>query len=410
MNNPSQPEPLPAKSPPEPPASTRAFLKDVLLCSLGAYGGPESHLGVFLRQLVEKRGYCTEDELLELNALCTMLPGPSSTQTIVALGHKLGGPRLAGLTMLVWALPAVILMTLASFLYTYLARLGFIQEVTRFLAPMAIGFVVFAGVRITGKVLKTLGDVVIFAVSAGVTVFYRQPWVFPLVLLAAGGIGILRPRGNPLTRNSPSSPVKAPWGYLAAFAGIALAGISLATLLHQPLVQLFESFYRYGYLVIGGGQVVVPLMQSELVDGREYMTNQEFLSGFGLVQGLPGPMFSFAAYAGGMAARPLGALGQVGGGLIGAVGIFLPGLLLLFFIYPLWQRFRSQPVIQRALEGIKAAAGGLVASAAVVLLAAQGISPLPLGVTALSTGLLLFTRLPPPLLVMGSIIAGIMVQ
>lgn len=90
----------------------RTFLKDVFICSLGSYGGPEAHYGVFTDQMVIKKNYLAEEELVELIALTGILPGPSSTQTIVAIGYKMGGPLLALLTMLVWALPVLILMTL----------------------------------------------------------------------------------------------------------------------------------------------------------------------------------------------------------------------------------------------------------------------------------------------------------
>ena len=100
--------------------SQTAFLKDVLIASLGAYGGPEAHMGVLSDQLVHKKGYLTEEELVELIALCSILPGPTSTQTIVAIGYKTGGPLLAFLTMMVWALPVLLVMTLLSFLYQFL--------------------------------------------------------------------------------------------------------------------------------------------------------------------------------------------------------------------------------------------------------------------------------------------------
>lgn len=95
----------------------RSFLRDVFICSLGAYGGPEAHMGVFLDQMVTKNRYLTEDELVELMALCSILPGPTSTQTLVSIGYKTGGPLLALLTILVWALPVLVAMTLLSFLY-----------------------------------------------------------------------------------------------------------------------------------------------------------------------------------------------------------------------------------------------------------------------------------------------------
>jgi chromate transporter len=97
------------------------FLKDVLICSLGAYGGPEAHMSVFLNRMVGKRKYLTESDLIELMALCSILPGPTSTQTMVSIGYRMGGPKLALFTMLVWALPVLIAMTVLSFLYQFLS-------------------------------------------------------------------------------------------------------------------------------------------------------------------------------------------------------------------------------------------------------------------------------------------------
>ncbi len=136
----------------------------------------------------------------------------------------------------------------------------------------------------------------------------------------------------------------------------------------QPLLQIFESFYRYGYLVIGGGQVVVPLMYSELVEVNRYMTSQEFLTGFGLVQGLPGPMFSFSAYAGGLAARGGSAFHQILGAVAGGIAIFLPGILLIFFVYPVWEDLKEIRGIRVALRGIAPVAAGLIAVAALILM------------------------------------------
>jgi chromate transporter len=127
------------------------------------------------------------------------------------------------------------------------------------------------------------------------------------------------------------------------FAVFAVGSLVLTLVWDNRIVHLFESFYRYGYLVIGGGQVVVPLMYSELVEVNQYMTSQEFLTGFGLVQGLPGPMFSFSAYAGGMAARGGSALLQVAGAAAGGIAIFLPGLLLIFFCLPDMGKFEADP-------------------------------------------------------------------
>ena len=132
----------------------RTFLKDVFICSLGSYGGPEAHYGVFTHQLVVKKKYLSEEELVELIALCSILPGPSSTQTIVSIGHKMGGSLLALLTMLVWSLPVLIMMTLLSFLYEFLAYMNISEEGLRYIGPMAVGFIIVASFHIGRKVIK----------------------------------------------------------------------------------------------------------------------------------------------------------------------------------------------------------------------------------------------------------------
>ncbi len=131
--------------------SWKTFLLDVFICSLGAYGGPEAHFGVFTDQLVIKKKYLTEEELVELIALTGILPGPSSTQSIMAIGYKIGGIKLAILTMLVWALPVLIVMTGLSFLSQLLVTLNISQEGLRFVGPMAVGFIIIAAYRIGKK-------------------------------------------------------------------------------------------------------------------------------------------------------------------------------------------------------------------------------------------------------------------
>jgi len=147
-------------------------------------------------------------------------------------------------------------------------------------------------------------------------------------------------------------------------------------------------------------------MHTELVQVRQFMTNEEFLTGYGLVQGLPGPMFSFAAYAGGMAARGATAWRQTLGAVAGGIGIFLPGLLLIYFVYPVWEQLKQIRAIRIGLRGINAVAGGLIAIAAVILMQASGFQAENLVVTALSITLLASRKVPAPLIVVAALVAG----
>ena len=136
------------------------------------------------------------------------------------------------------------------------------------------------------------------------------------------------------------------------------------------------------------------------------MTNQEFLTGYGLVQGLPGPMFSFSAYAGGMAARGGSTLTQILGAIAGGIGIFLPGLLLIFFIYPIWENLKKIKGIKVSLKGINAVAGGLIAIAAIILMQKSGFGIDNIIVTILTIVLLMTKKIPAPLIVLLALITG----
>lgn len=383
--------------------SSRTFLKDVFICSLGAYGGPEAHYGVFTDQLVIKKKYITEEELIELIALTGILPGPSSTQTIVAVGYKMGGRKLALLTMLVWALPVLILMTLLSFLSQFLGAMNLSQEGFRYIGPMAVAFIVMAAYRIGRKVVSDKMTLLLLLFGALTTYFIREAWIYPLVLLIGGIVSILASKEKDLWNRVKISP---PWKYLIAFAFFAVGSLVLSLIFNNRIIDIFESFYRYGYLVIGGGQVVVPLMYSEMVEISQYMTSQEFLTGFGLVQGLPGPMFSFSAYAGGMAARGGSVLTQVLGATAGAVGIFLPGLLLIYFVYPVWEKLKKIKGIKTSLKGITAVAAGLIAAAAVLLMQKSGFHIDNFVIMLITLALLFTKKIPAPLIVLGVLLSG----
>jgi chromate transporter len=385
---------------------TKDFLKDVFICSLGAYGGPEAHFGVFIDQMVTKKKYLTEEEMVELVALCSILPGPTSTQAIVSMGYKTGGSMLAFLTMIVWALPVLTAMTILSFLYQFLDIMDVSSDGLRFIGPMAVGFIIVATYKIGKKVITDRMTLLLMIFGGVTTYFIKAPWIFPVVLMIGGFVSVFYSAEADLWNRVKLNP---PWKYLIAFLSLAIGGVILTLVWDNRLFHIFESFYRFGYLVFGGGQVVVPVMFSELVEVRQYMTAQEFLTGYGLVQGLPGPMFSFSAYAGGMATRGGSVFYQVLGSIVGGIGIFLPGLLLIYFVYPIWENLKKIRGIKVSLRGINAVAGGLIAVAAVVLMQRSGFALENLIVT-LSTMILLVTKkIPAPFIVVLVLAAGFII-
>lgn len=194
--------------------SRTSFLKDVFICSMGAYGGPEAHMSVFMDQMVIKRRYLSEEELVELIALCSILPGPTSTQTIVAIGYKKGGPLLALLTMLVWAAPALMVMTALSFLYAFMVYRNIPSDILRFIGPMAVGFIVLAAFRIGRKVVTDKQTGLLMLIGGVATYFIRAPWIFPLILLFGGLVSILCRGENDIWNRTRLSPQ---WRYLIIF-------------------------------------------------------------------------------------------------------------------------------------------------------------------------------------------------
>jgi|SRR5690554_2952762 len=305
--------------------------------------------------------------------------------------------------MIVWALPAVVIMGALSFLGHLLGFLHVSTEVLRFIGPMAVGFIVLAAFRISKKVVIDRLTAVIMVIATIITLFIRDPWVFPLVLVLGGFVSVIASREKQLFTKISVQP---PWFYLVVFALLAVFLLAATLAFDEKLVHLAESFYRYGYLVFGGGQVVVPVMYSELVEVQSYMTDREFLTGYGLVQGLPGPMFSFAAYAGGMAARGSSWPVQVIGAILGGIGIFLPGLLLIYFVFPIWTQLKQLKAVRIALQGIGAVAGGMIVAAAVILLRTSGFTLVNLAVTVFSILLLASRRVPAPLIVLLALGAG----
>jgi chromate transporter len=382
---------------------TLQFLKDVLICSLGAFGGPEAHYGVFLDQMVQKKNYVTEEEMIELIALCGVLPGPSSTQTMVSIGYKVGGMKLAWLTLLVWALPAMAIMTLFSFVYQLFDFSDTFQNGIRYLGPMAVGFIVAAAFGIGKKVVKDKLTFFLLIIGALVTYFYRSPWIFPAILILGGVISTFVSNEKQIFNHVKLNP---PWKYLIAFFVFAIGSVLLAMVWDNHIFYLFESFYRYGYLVFGGGQVVIAVMYSDLVELHKFMTSEQFLAGYGLVQGMPGPMFSFASYVGGLASTEKGALYQIFAAFASGVGIFFPGTLLIFFVYPIWENLKKVKAVKLSLKGINAIAGGLIVSAAILLLQKNGLAFDNLIVTVMTIILILSKKIPIPLLVGLTIVAG----
>lgn len=372
---------------------TKTFLKDVFICSLSAFGGPEAHYGVFTKQLVEKKGYLTADELLEWMALTSLLPGPSSTQTITAIGYQKGGVKLALLTLMVWALPIVLIMIGLTFLVTELSEVQAVIQSVAALGWMAIGFLVFGAYKITKKALVSRITLWLFLVSFTLSLLIRSFYIFPVLLIGSGLIHTL------FKPSASKDRLVIKWNVPLLIGILSLVGWGL---IHPflgavPFLQLSSLFTGFGSLVLGGGNVVIPYMYETLVEGYGWISSEAFLAGLGLIQGMPGPMFSFSAWVAGLSFQE-NPLIQVSAGLTGALFLFLPGTLFIFLVAPVWNQVRLSPRIKPALKGVLAAAAGLVVSTALLILLATEIdftSGFLIGITLV---LLSLKKIPVPLI------------
>lgn len=377
--------------------------------SITCFGGPQAHIAHFQRLLVDQRKYLTEADLNELNALCQVLPGPTSTQTLTAIGYRLGGAGLAYLTLLVWALPAVIIMTAAGLLITSFEKKQISLEFTRFIQPMAVGFVAYAAYSISIKTVNTKLGLVLMVIAGVASYFIKTPFVFPITLLIAGVVTSFNYKAHPREEKK-KFDVK--WSNFFLWAGVLIFAAILGGITKALPIRLFENFYRNGSLIFGGGQVLTPLLYTEFVQyaPKQYLSSQEFLSGYALAQSVPGPVFSFSAYIGALAMRDYGIVGKLLGAIMSAAGIFLPGTFLIFFMIRLWESLKKYRPIRASLEGIFAANAGLVAAAAIILFQPLENSLLNFGFTIGTFCLVAFSKLPSWSIILGGLLLGFILK
>ena len=368
-----------------------------------------------MKTFVDRRKDVTKEELLEYSAFCQLLPGASSTQTLTLIGYKRGGVVLAIITLVIWTLPACCLMGLFSFFpATNIA-------IFRFIAPMTIGFLFFAAQKtFVLSIYNTITRVILVLSTIATFILFKSPWIFPLLLVLGGFVTNLSSRRIPQREVLPK---KIKWGNIWLFAIIfLLAGASseLSRTNNWPSrrpLNLFENTYRFGSLVFGGGNVLIPMMYEQFVARPQSqklihrnpninrISKNDFYTGAGMVRAIPGPVFSVATYMGGIAMKDRGVGMQILGCFIGATGIFLPSALLVLFFFPIWHNLKKYAIVYRALEGINAVVVGImIASALYMMKDFYLVSWTDIGINLVVIGatwaLLNWTRLPSPIIVM----------
>jgi len=389
------------------------FIRNVVLFTFTSFGGAQAHLALLLKYFVKNSKFISEEELLELNALAQVLPGPASTQTLVGIAWKVGKLKLAILTFLIWILPTAAIMTFAAISYALLDQKQKFSDILEYIQPIALGIVAYGAWQLGKKVLSSQVSIFLAISSVVATFVLRNAYVFPLAILVGGIISsaIETPKEETELRVklfSNINPKKMIY-FLGALLLFALVGaiINRTSPFSLP-IRLLENFYRNGILVFGGGQVLVPLMFTEFVEMKHYLPSSGFLSGFALQQALPGPTFSFTSYLGALSMKNFGygVWGQVLGGLIGVIGINLPGLILVLFIVPFWDDLKKISRIRYSLSGINAVSVGFIIAAFILLLIPMGFNWLFLGIMVATFLLLNFTKVSPPVIVLAGILFG----
>jgi chromate transporter len=337
-----------------------------LKLGLTSFGGPVAHLGYFRREYVERRRWLTDDTYADLMALCQFLPGPASSQVGFAVGMRRAG-ILGGLAAwLGFTFPSAILMI--AFAYGVM-HLGDIQGAgwLRGLKIAAVAVVADAVWKMSGKLCPDRVRLTLAVAAAAVLllaplVSLGRAWVQVALILAGAGLGWLLFRES---TGSIAAPKSSPYRHGPVVLG--LCGFFLLLVLLPTMANLFptrafayfDSFYRSGSLVFGGGHVVLPLLEAEVVESG-WMGQDVFLAGYGAAQALPGPLFAFSAYLGAaMELPPNGILG----GVICLVAIYLPSWLLVVGVLPVWDRARAAPAVQAALKGTNAVVVGILLAA-----------------------------------------------
>lgn len=342
--------------------TTRARIGEVfrvfLLLGLTSFGGPVAHLGYFRTEFVERRRWLSEAAYADLVALCQFLPGPASSQVGFAIGLLRAGPWGAGAAWLAFTLPSAIMLMLFALGAAVLDG-PVVSGIVHGLKIVAVAIVAHAVWGMARNLCpdKTRAGIALLAVVTVVGVSGPLGQVSAIVLGGLAGLALCReavttPQNATLHfRVSRSAGVMA----LSLFVGLLIV---LPVLAGSTWLDIVDAFYRSGALVFGGGHVVLPLLEAEVVQSG-WVSPDAFLTGYGAAQAVPGPLFTFAAYLGAL----VPGINGLAGSLLALLAIFVPGFLLMVGVLPFWNRFRQWGSAQALMRGANAAVVGILGAA-----------------------------------------------
>ncbi len=372
-----------------------------LRLGLTSFGGPVAHLGYFRDEFVVRRHWLSERSYADLVALCQFLPGPASSQVGMALGLSRAGYAGALAAWLGFTLPsaiALILFALGIASYGDAMPAGVLHG----LKVVAVAVVAQAVWGMARTLCPDVPRLSIMVAATCCVLLVPSAWGQVGVIIVAALIGLAEFRPQPGTAHEPLPiNIRRRTGllWLVLFCALLLGLPLLASLFPSPLLAMVDAFYRAGSLVFGGGHVVLPLLQAEVVP-TGWVDGDAFLAGYGAAQAVPGPLFTFAAFLGAsMNQAPGGWLG----GLVALLAIFLPSFLLVLGALPFWEQLRRNRRTLAALMGVNAAVVGLLLAALYQPVWTSAIHrPEDFGLALVALTALLFWKLPPWLVVLGS--------
>ncbi|MDR7071930.1 chromate transporter [Fictibacillus barbaricus] len=373
-----------------------------LRLGLTSFGGPIAHLGYFRDEYVQKRKWLDDRTYADLVALCQFLPGPASSQVGIGIGAMRGGLLGGFFAWLGFTMPSVIALIL--FAYFLKGTSYDLDGLIHALKIVAVAVVAQALVGM-GKNLANTNSKAGLAVLAAAAVLLMPSAIAQLgVILIAAMIGyfLYRESSNDYNHEHSEPNVKRGrgWVWLVLFSGVLAILPFLRSQFFGIEIAMMDTFYRVGSLVFGGGHVVLPMLEREVVPSH-WVSSSEFFAGYGAAQAVPGPLFTFAAYLGTMTAG-------ISGGIIAVIAIFLPSFLLVYGALPYWNSFRNNVKFSAALTGVNAAVVGLLLAAFYDPLWTSTIkAPLDFVLSAIAFTALVIWKLPPWMIVAAAVIGGI---
>ena len=382
---------------------------EILLVStrlgLTSFGGPVAHLGYFHEEYVRRRKWMDEKSYADLVALCQFLPGPASSQVGIGIGIVRGGVIGGIISFLGFTLPSVLaLIIFATFLHSFgVEDAGWING----LKIVAVAVVFHAVLGMAKNFTPDIQTKTLALFALVLTLLIPSAYSQIAAILIDGIIGFILNRKENMGKLEPtvSFPISKRLGYicLGLFFAILFLLPIVRNLTSSNWIALFDSFYRSGSLVFGGGHVVLPLLEQEFVP-TGWISEQEFLAGYGATQAVPGPLFTFAAYIGTV-------INGWQGGLFATFAIFLPAFLLVLGVLPFWDSLRQNPKIKAALIGVNASVVGILLSALYhPIWTSSIIEPIDFALAAILFSMLAFFKLPPWVVVLTGAIGGVLIS